>query len=406
MVSFSHTIAQQIQEPFTLMGEEYRYSLMLQGNVETGTAALDNAFLSSYYLGKFLNKDMKDRVKARLSDENRLGADVDAGIFFYQKADSSFGNGKLDVFGGIKNRIHADGLYTDELFNMYFYGNKNYENQNVKFGKSNFRFFEYQEIQAGIRKKIIKDDNKWVFTLGLSAISGQNYFGFENYGSELFTATDGEYLDIKTKVEYKKTSDKNTSFGAGNGVGTAILLHLEYQKGKNSFHFSVSDLGFINWNSRSSVITADTVFRFRGIQMKNIFDSLEVSFSDTGFVNSLYNKNEKKSFISVLPAWFIVGWDRNFTDKLSMGFSGRYRLNANYIPQFRLDAKYRFSSLLTAGVNLQYGGYATIGAGLHLQSELGKGFRIALGTNYLDGLLLSEDRSAQNVYFSVLKMIK
>ena len=397
----------QSPDPFKLMGHTFRYGIMLNGNYEAGAGPMDNSFLNSYYLGRFINKSMKDRVRERLSAENSFGGDQEESLYFFQKADSTFSKGKLDVFVAIKNRAHLDGSFTDDLFKVYFYGNKEYENKSVKIGKSNFSFFEYQELQAGFRKKFGKADNQWVFTFGLSAISGQNYYGFVNHSSEIYTAPDGEYLDIKAKAEYNRSSRKNTSFGAGNGVGASIALKMEYQKGKNNFMCSVSDLGFINWNSRSTVLSADTSFRYRGLYLKNIFDTLQLNFSDSVFVNGLYNKNEKKSFRSILPAWIQLEWNHKYLDdRLLIDISGKYRILSNYYPQLRLEGNWKFFSLLSIGISAQYGGYTGLGVGIHLHSELGKGFIITAGSNYIDGYLMPEIRSGQNLYFSLIKLIK
>jgi hypothetical protein len=406
LVSFLHTSA-QTPDPLNFMGDTLRYGILFNGNFDAGSGPMDNAFLSAYYLGKFIDKGMKDRVKGRLLTNNTFGADLEESVYFYQRADSTFSRGKLDVFVGIKNKAHLDGLFTDDLFKVYFYGNKEYENKSIKIAKSNFTFFEYQELQAGFRKKFGNKDKQLILTLGISAISGQNYYGFVNHSSELFTATDGEYLDVKTKAEFRRSSTKNTSFGAANGVGSALALKMEYRKGNNHFICSVSDLGFINWNARSTVLVSDTTFKFRGVYLKNIFDTLEVNFSDTGFVKSLYNKSEKKSFRTILPAWFQLEWNSKYLDnRLLIDISGKYRLLSNYSPQIRVGAGWRFSPLLTAGISMQYGGYTSFGAGVHLRSEMGRGFILSAGSNYVDGLLLTEKRSGQNLYFSLMKLIK
>lgn len=389
------------------MGDNYRYAILLNGNYEVGAGPMDNSFLNSYYLGSFINKSMKDRVKERLSADNRFGGDHEESLYFFQKADSTFSKGKLDVFVGIKNRAHLDGSFTDDLFKVYFYGNKEYENKSIKIGKSNFTFFEYQELQAGFRKKFGRNDNPWIFTFGLSAISGQNYFGFVNHASEIYTAPDGEYLDIKAKAEYNQSSKKNTSFGAGNGVGASIALKLEYQKGKNNFTLSISDLGFINWNSRSSMLSTDTSFRYKGLYLKNIFDTLQINFSDSGFVNNAYNKNEKKSFRSNLPAWVQLDWNHKYlNDRLLIGIFGKYRILSNFTPQLRAEGIWKFFPSLSLGISAQYGGYTGFGAGIHLHSELRKGFIFSAGCNYIDGYLFTESRSGQNLYFSLIKLIK
>ncbi len=406
LVSNIHMLAQN-PDPYEYMQDSYRYGIIVHGDIEAGSGPIDNSFLHAYYLGKHIDNSMKDRVRDRLSSSNRIGGDAEGSLYFFQGADSSFSNGKLDIFVGLKNRAHMDGLFSEDLFNVYFYGNKSFENKTIETGKSNFSFYEYQELQAGIRKKIRKPDHQWAFTLGLSAISGQDYYGLVNKGSELYTAPDGEYLYVKTNAELSRSSTKNSSFGAGNGVGSSLLLKMEYVKGNHNFSFMVSDLGFINWNSRSTVLTTDTAFRYTGVYLKNIFDTLQINFSDTGFVNGMYNKSEKKSFLTVLPAWYQLAWQGKYLEnRLLLGVTGKYRMLSNYVPQMKIEAGWKFAPLLTASVHVQYGGYADLGIGFHIHSALGKNFVLTLGSNYVDGLLLPSYRSGQQLNFSLLYLIK
>ena len=74
------------------------------------------------------------------------------------------------------------------------------------------------------------------------------------------------------------------------------------------------------------------------------------------------------------------------------------------IPHILMGADYLFNKSFYAGVNLQYGGYSKLHAGIRAAVDAGKGWMLFAGTNYLDGLLIKNYVGGVEASVSVQKV--
>jgi hypothetical protein len=201
-------------------------------------------------------------------------------------------------------------------------------------------------------------------------------------------------------VTYRFSNEGSGSEWNVSGIGTSLSLFGTYSKNRYGLTMEFTDLGMIRWNAQSTYLQADTSFRFEGIVLNNIYDSLSIRISDSTFVYGALNRKGEESFVSIIPATFHLSGFYDITDKAKATLGIRYRFFAVNIPQTYLMLQYRFSETFSCGFSARYGGYGSLNAGLHLEKKIGR-WELGAGSHALDGLLLPAYGTGGGVYLRI-----
>lgn len=380
-----------------------RFMLGISAGFTAKSNSFPNNFYTQFYQGGYLTDAVKKEGLKDLKSSNRFGADVDAGIYFKQRLDTVCKQTGWSYTIRLAERRHLSLKMSDDFFNVGFFGNAMYENKTAHLGDFNLNFISYQQAGIGLEKVIKRKEQ--IHQIGFTGnfINGRNAQQASIDRAELYTATDGEYLDLDFKGNYNKTDSlKNNQIIPNISKGKGFSFDFYYQletKSKNKLQISISDFGYIYWKNPSIAYNYDTLVHFEGITIPSLIsinDSL-IKMSTDSIKNS-FEKSENKSFKTVLPAWFQVHYTHYLIpQKLAITCGAKYRFNDVYIPFVYLGTSYNFTAKSNATFSVGYGGYGQFNYSLFLNQKIGKQFYIGIGSNQIEGLVLPKKANGQSV---------
>jgi uncharacterized protein DUF5723 len=368
-----------------------------------GSDAVTVEFQNTYLNDNFIDNELKNKSFDKMDDRSVLGSGLNSG-FYFKKSMADKEN--KSWYASVRHRQHYNSNYTSDLFGLYFYGNKPYAGETADLSDLNYLNLRYNQLQFGFITSTVKEDMRWDFMYGFSALLGQEYLDIKTGRGTFYTQPDGEYIEMDMLLESKQSDSTNTGFGSVNGLGASIDFMAQLTKeGKYHLRFGISDAGFISWNSNSTSFTVDTLYNFEGTLVENFFDSLFLDIQPQDDFSDSFKKDRKQEgFTAMIPLKLNVAYGRILSEKLTVWASADYIVNADYVPLFQLRGDYLFSSRFMGGASVRYGGYAELGVGLHLGVDFGKGIILQGGTSYLLGYINSSSSTAQGATIGLRKI--
>lgn len=381
---------------------------------------ITNSFFNTFYLTKrFLDESLKDNQSSKLTNNNRIGADIDGGMYYEHRNDTSK---KIlsDFFVAVRDREHVDARFHRDLFDLFFYGNKMFAGKTADLSDFSLNVLKYQQLQYGWVKRDdvpqstisfgegseVKQSKHYTLGAAISLLKGQQHLSISTNKATLFTEQNGEYIDLSVQAQYAQTDTTHKNLDAWNGIGTSVDLFFSYSKDSSqTICFEASDLGAIWWNKNTTTASIDTSFHFEGVEVSNIF-----SFNNSVITHSpdsiqAYITNKKNAvYRTVLPSLFHLFFEKKIiSQKLSIQTGLQYRLAANYAPYIYLTTHYYFTSRFMASVHLAQGGYGNLHLGLAVAKDFGKGYMVSIGSDYFNGLT-GLSPTGQEVYLAFKKL--
>ena len=372
-----------------------------------GSNSITADMVNSLFLGKYLTTAMKNEVTSKLKNMNNAGGDANAVVFYSYRPDTSAKGKNVGFWFSVKSRNHADTRFSKDLYKLTFYGNKQFEGTTADISDFNFNLIQFQQFQVGVSKKINKGEA--TYGAGLSLLNGQNYHSLHAPKALLYTAPGGDYIDFNSDIIYRLSDTTAKKFGTSNGIGTGLDLYADiaYKTEKNHKEhiiIEVKDMGMIWWGKKSFIMDRDTVFRFDGIRVNNIFNIQNQYFSNTNKDSIINNLTplKRKFFSSTLPTTFNF-YTISIFGKLQLVKGFRYIFNANSKLNLFVNSNYFFSKHISASLGVSYGGYSKFNVYCGVGVNVGKGFVFNAYSNNIEGFILPKKALAQGLYVSLLK---
>ena len=370
--------------------------------------ALLNPFIHGLYNGQFIDNQLKDEVSGKLKKQNRLGVNAGYNIYYaFRNKEKSTG-----FFVSLKNKEHLDTQFSQDLFNLAFYGNKRFDGKVANLDNFSFNLLKYQELQFGFvtqMGKQYKENGRLKLGLGLSLLKGEQSLVVNSKRARLFTSYNMQNIEFQYDAIVNRSDTLSKGLNTINGLGAGLELFLEIpyilQHNPGKIRIEMKDLGAIFWNTNSLTYHQDTVYHFDGLQAGNILKPKDSFFNPTykdSAIASLFSY-QKKSYKTNIPAIFDISTTTSYGDfQFVKGF--RYMFNANYLPCYYLKANYSFSKKTAATFSVGYGGYGNLNFGLELNKEIGTGFILHAGSNNIEGFIVPKLTTGQGIYASLRKI--
>jgi len=236
------------------------YSLMSSG--------ITNRFFLDFVNGSYIDNAQKEYIYERLSDVSRFGYQLNLSV-----AGAAAVSRSARVIAAISASQRNSAVFSKDMFYLFFRGNKPFAGKTADLDPFRFTSYSYQTFSAGINKSIA--DNRLNFWAGLSLVRGGNFRYAETERLKLFTEQYGAYIEADADIKARVSAGKPGLIADKNGMGASFFGGFDYQIGKSTVGFSVTDLGFIQWN-KMKTYKADGLLRFEGKEIPNI-----LGFSDT-----------------------------------------------------------------------------------------------------------------------------
>jgi len=388
-------------------GFHHVYSIHADYNFASG--AITNRFASEYFREGFITNEMKDDVSKNLFHRNSLGAEFNTNITVAQKLDTLFGSFSGISFIRISNKAHIHAKFENDLFEIYFRGNKNYAGEKAELGPFKLKSYTYQQLTYGIERSSEKSNNRIIWSTALSLNIGQKYSTYESNAASLYTAPDGSFLDVNLDLRLRSSDSSQSKIGSFNGFGFSgegiLIIRDEKQ---NAWSFSASNLGYIKWTKESAEVPIDSSFRFEGIDVTDLFDFSDTIrkeiTTDSAYVQAFLTDRRKKSFSDMLPFHLKASYSLQIKPaKLVLQIGAEQIFFAEARLRGFSELKYNFKRRHQLALNISYGGYTFWNVGLGYSGQLGKSWVFTTGSDYLSSILNKGKGLSQGAFVSLEK---
>ncbi len=420
------------------------------GNYYIGFPAASSVYGSFYNTG-FAPKDLlkKDQQGSlyiddqslinSLKNNNHLISDFNFGIIsfgFRTKGKNYF---SFNINERVENRIG----YPKDLFKIALEGNDAYMQSvtTAQFGALGLDFNHFREIGIGFSRSWTEN-----LTIGIraKALQGMANVSFAESSLGLFTGQDNyqmllnanllvntslpftlaplEDLDPDTAFDLDEEDMINYVLNTGN-PGFAVDIGAQYViLDKIFLAASITDLGFISWNSNVENFTLNGDFEFKGLDLNDLFLGDDEEGDDDpfdGYLDSIINLFDRQetnlNYRNPLSTKVFLSAAYGFTPMHKIAVLGRGEIfNGQLFPSFTLSYNFqpinRFGS--TFSYSIIHGNFHNIGFGMHInilplqiyvvtdnlfwamQPHTLQNFNIQVGVNITGGFTRKNDTSA------------
>ncbi|MFM7216907.1 MAG: DUF5723 family protein [Bacteroidota bacterium] len=366
-----------------------------------GSDAITNRLASDYLRHRFITDEHKSDVDAKMSGYNRFGTWFDGSIDVAIRIDSS----DLAFISTIQHHLYYDCLFSDDLFSLYFRGNKPFAGERAYVGRSSFQSMLYYQFGAGVSGTAASGKLTW-HALG-SLYLGHDLLDINSDGDGyLYTAPDGSYIDADVNLRFVRSDSLNTSPLSVNGTGAGISFGGTYDFGKGwKGTLAAANIGFITFNGKTADASIDTSFRFEGIEAQQLFDfkdSVRVFENDSSYIASFFKSRTQAKHTRLVPGHA----DFSISKELSGGrwiLAGglQWLFSQNATPIFWSTATHPMGSH-SLGIWLREGGYSGFNAGLEYGFQ-SFGWRVSIGSDVLSSWIDTRYGSAMGAFVSLSK---
>lgn len=378
------------------------YAVGAFGRYQASSNAITSNLLWKVYQGKFLDRNLRDKVSGMHSKMNRFGVDLDYGIYARHIPDSVKGIG---WFVKIADRTHIDGKYPKNLFDVAMFGNAQFAGQNIKLSPINLNLLMYSQFEVGILKNIKKTNGTWNIGFGLSLLTGKKNLNLKIDEAELYTDPDGEYLQGVLQGTYRSASLSSGQYIATNGLGFSGSLNIGYNAAKWGIKFEADDLGLISWKKDLKQTDLDSAFTFEGVDV-NLFAAGGNPFNSANLdsvVSGVATNVKLDKYITSVPGRMRLEGHYNLNEKKwRLYFGVQYRIAPGYIPYAYVGTNSPLGKGFFIDGRFAYGGFGSWNLGLEFRKRFGETFEVKLGTNNLEGYLLPMVGTSQSAYVSLV----
>lgn len=362
------------------------HRLEVNGGIEANSNGVNQQFVWGLLTNSGFSDNQKDKIRNGLKSENGYEDNTSAGIRYkyYSK--------KFDGFftAGYHFRTMRTGYFYKGVYELLLYGNAMFENQTVNLSETRLENSLYNQFSVGFLKNIHQHNFTVTFGLNASFLHGLNNQSLYVTKGKLYTAEDGEYIDIvyNLRFDQNKGGDVRKREKADVGMSGDLFLRMNFNN-QIAFSLSVVDLGAINWRAQPlNYFGGKDSTRFKGIEFNDVANLPNTNFSDIkidSILKGFLPDRHSDKYQIFLP------FTLNFT--LSKPFwNERVVVNAGvqYKPIYRyyiygfLKTNYFIKPDLVTSLTLGYGGYSKFNLGIEAAKHW-KHFDLAAGTNNLIG---------------------
>ncbi len=407
-LSLSYSINAQI---CTIFADEFpdssKTKIGLISDYDLNSNSLTNAFLSKFYLGGYIDTDLKNSVLDRIQNKNTVGGNLNYGVYASFKLDYFLKNKNLNFFFSVRDRLHFDAHFSDDLYKVGLYGNSQFAGKTAYFNNFSLNLIHYQQLQVGLFSSKLDSAARW--GIGISFLKGEQFITVLAKKAELFTSEDGQYINFNTEIEATQSDPNHRGIGALNGYGASLEIFFEapFQTpyGDSKLRVSASDMGFIRFNKQTESLKRDSLFHYTGYRINDIYDLQGSAFSSTS-KDSLINDIapfHKQAFNATLPTVLDMTFETHFSKRFLLIEGMHYVFNGNYNLLSYIKAHFYFTPKFMLSATFGYGGYGNFNYGLGIFANLGKGMVLYAGSNNLEGYIVPKKTAGQGIFITLVK---
>lgn len=349
---------------------------------------LRNDLISGLWNGDVLSEELRRSTQDQLKGNNRAGYILDFRAM-YSWSDSLLGTSSLKPVISIAHHSVLGLRFADDLYNLTFFGNTAYEGSTASLGNTAFTQFTYQTFGFGFH------DRTSGSYLQLQLVNGQRGSSATLRQADLFTATDGRYLQLDFDGSYLRSDTSQGGFGTSSGLGLALSVAVEKAVPRlgagSAVQLSITDLGFLIWNGGSERLVNNSVINYDGITVQNVFDLDGVVVDQAALQDTLGLNYNRGRYTQLLPTVAQVRLRTARTQHHKMLYPGSYlwevsidqRNLPGYVPHVSITRSFLGARKFKPEVNVSYGGFGGLRVGAGAQWLMHRGAIMLRAPNVL-----------------------
>jgi hypothetical protein len=362
----------------------YNNSVQIVFTQYTNSNALSSSFLRKLVYGGFIDETLKDKSQKNLRQDNIAGFRNATAMSFHHKIKDSTGY-RGEWFIEAKNTILTSAYFTDDLFNIVFYGNASYEGRDAGLGRK-FRQLAINQIQGGWYGRFGNKNGNY-HGIGVKAgfVMGSQLGDFDLEG-KLFTAPEGKYIDLTIMASGKFSDTANFSVFGMNGMGASASFQYQYGNETSVIDLEVLDIGFVSWNDQTLNIAMDTFVSYEGQDIGDIGGGGKIDL-DSLIKYTGADVGKQKASKMLYPRLRVSYFHRFNNTKWMLGLGMEYQIGLSTFPLGYAKVVYQIEKIqMSFEGNASYGKFGGFDMGLGVQKRFADRINVLAGTNSLISL--------------------
>ncbi len=354
-----------------------RFEISLSSSHDIQSTSIPRSFSNVLIKGGTIEDDFSSEILNKHNEINRIGREFTNELFYANYKLKLFKQNKFGLIAQANYNSFSSGVYSQDLFELFFKGNEGFIGDSAIFSGSKFKHIDMQSLGLGLIDKKTKS------YLTLNLVNVQNYFDASISRGIYSLSADSSETSLSLNARSLSTYGANFSQGLGASVNLCLNFEIPFIKDKNAyFQFKVNNLGFAKINS-SILLSADTTIAFSGFQMDDFLKQNSSDFSNISWLDTLNVKQDTLSKIILLPAVIQFGklLNSNFEGNLQSFFGIKVIPALSYVPKIYAGLDYKTKVNIHIGLNCSYGGFGTFRAGIYMNYWAKK---VALGVGTED----------------------
>lgn len=375
----------------------------ISGDVVLSSNSVNLPFSISALQNEFIDDEMKENVTQKLSPLNAFEFNYGGELYYRFLAGKFLFKSPALFTAGFKAASVQQAKFTDDLFNVAFFGNAGYAGQTADFSGSHNLSYNYRQFRLGIQKQFFTQSGLWEVGTALSLLTAKQGSSLDLKNVTLFTEQNGEYIDAYYNFEYFVSDSSNKGSLQTDGAGASVDLMLSYLSPgrKSRFIFYANDVGFISWNKESRIYAADSSLHFTGIEVTDLLfgnDSALFHFDVDTLLKKTGTVVTTGSHTTNFTMRFSLVYLHALSEKWTAAAGITYRPFPDLLPRFFVLPQYVFSPFLRAGFSLAYGGTSKFNLGLQGQATIGSQLSLRIGSENVLGIFMPQETTATSLF--------
>ena len=291
---------------FSLSVYSQESSLKINSDIGLYNSSINAQLLSQSY--GFLDANEKNNIIKALKEKNKIAFESNNTLVYQDRKGWGL---------SLSNNLGAYANYPKALAEITLLGNEPFKGQTLKLNPLNLMAYHYSQIDFSYQwSKKIKT------SIGL--LLGHQLATLDVNRADFFTEENAAYINYNLDFEshFSDTTDLRDKLFKNNGFGAAFAINYTDSIEKGSYRITLSDIGFINWNQRTTNALVESQYQFEGINVNDF-----IAFNDSLIKHELnkaqdeLRKSSVESYIWRLPTRLNINFNRSLQSSIVQSYS-------------------------------------------------------------------------------------
>ncbi|MGV3636583.1 MAG: hypothetical protein ACO1NQ_02945 [Flavobacteriales bacterium] len=362
----------------------FRNTFALSGLFDYNANTVDNAFPLAILQGGFVQRDLRQRASEGLKERGNSAGFVLGGRVQWTGAACWTQHPNWRPIISVAHHEQSGLSFTADQFDLTFFGNSNFQERTAVLAPSAYHQIRYQTVGAGV---LDQTSGSYV---RLDVFRGQSMARADVRWASLFTGADGRVLRSALLGDYVASDTAGSGFDRTNGLGAGLSARWAFTARRGPgirYGLAVEDLGLIVWNKNSVQVDKDTLIRYQGWQVQNLFALDAVLVNEQAVVDTFGLGYRSGRVAQLTPFRLSADLSLPLNDRHRLVVLVEHRHLPGFIPQLTAQVSRVLGTRTMLGASLGYGGFGGVRLGASAKRRIGEHVLITLSTTQLPGLL-------------------